>query len=48
VLLLILISNLSESEMFRGILFQNILLLYSFTAVSARLTLQRVDMAAES
>jgi len=45
-LFLILISNLSESEMFRGILFQNILLLYSITAVSARLTMHRVEMTA--
>ncbi|MDY7578263.1 O-antigen ligase family protein [Herbaspirillum sp. RTI4] len=42
-LILILISNLSESEMFRGVLFQNIFFLYSSTAISARLTLHRME-----
>lgn len=42
-LILILISNLSESEVFRGVLFQNIFFLYSSTSISARLTLHRME-----
>ena len=44
-LILILISNLSESEVFRGVLFQNIFFIYSSTAISARLTLHRMEQA---
>ncbi|WP_051516386.1 O-antigen ligase [Herbaspirillum sp. RV1423] len=44
-LILILISNLSESEMFRGVLFQNIFFLYSSTEISARLTVYRMEQA---
>ncbi|MBO9535756.1 O-antigen ligase family protein [Herbaspirillum sp.] len=42
-LILILISNLSESEVFRGVLFQNIFFLYSSTSISARLTVHRMQ-----
>jgi len=42
ILFLILISNLSESEVFRGVLFQNIFFLYSSTSISARLSLHRM------
>jgi len=45
-LILILISNLSESEVFRGVLFQNIFFIYSSTAISARLTLHRMEQTA--
>lgn len=45
-LILILISNLSESEMFRGVLFQNIFFIYSSTAISARITVDRMEKAA--
>ena len=45
-LILILISNLSESEVFRGVLFQNIFFIYSSTAISARLTVDRMEKAA--
>lgn len=44
-LILILISNLSESEVFRGVLFQNIFFLYSSTSISARLTVHRMEQA---
>ncbi|RFB73781.1 MULTISPECIES: O-antigen ligase family protein [unclassified Herbaspirillum] len=44
-LILILISNLSESEMFRGVLFQNIFFIYSSTAISARITVHRMEKA---
>jgi len=44
-LILILISNLSESEVFRGVLFQNIFFIYSSTAISARLTINKMELA---
>jgi O-antigen ligase len=44
-LILILISNLSESEVFRGVLFQNIFFLYSSTSISARLTVHKMEQA---
>ena len=44
-LILILISNMSESEVFRGVLFQNIFFIYSSIAISARLTLHRMEQA---
>jgi exopolysaccharide production protein ExoQ len=44
-LILILISNLSESEVFRGVMFQNIFFIYSSTAISARLTVDRAEKA---
>ena len=44
-LILILISNLSESEVFRGVLFQNIFFIYSSTAISARLTIDYMEHA---
>lgn len=44
-LILILISNLSESEVFRGVLFQNIFFIYSSTAISARLSGYRLEQA---
>ncbi|MFZ1181694.1 MAG: O-antigen ligase family protein [Herbaspirillum sp.] len=43
ILVLILISNLSESAVFRGVMFQNILFIYSSTAVSAQLMLYRIQ-----
>lgn len=47
-LILILISNLSESEVFRGVLFQNIFFIYSSTAISARITLHKMEQAEQS
>ncbi|WP_050466549.1 O-antigen ligase family protein [Herbaspirillum chlorophenolicum] len=47
-LILILISNLSESEVFRGVLFQNIFFLYSSTSISARLTVHRMQLARQA
>lgn len=41
-LVLILVSNLSESALFRGVMFQNILFIYSSIAVSARSMLHRI------
>jgi exopolysaccharide production protein ExoQ len=38
----ILISNISESELFRGVSFQNILFIVSSVAVSSRLTMHRM------
>lgn len=43
ILVPILISNLTESAMFRGVMFQNILFIYSSIAISARLTLHRMQ-----
>lgn len=40
-LLFILISNITESELFRGISFQNILFIFSSVVVSSRLTMYR-------
>jgi exopolysaccharide production protein ExoQ len=41
IFLLILVSNSSESELFRGLMFQNIFFIYSSTQISARLNLAR-------
>ena len=45
-LLFILISNITESELFRGISFQNILFIFSSVVVSSRLTMYRRTQAA--
>lgn len=47
-LILILVSNLSESEVFRGVLFQNIFFIYSSTAISARLTEHRLMQTSQA
>ncbi len=41
----ILISNISESELFRGISFQNILFIFSSVIISSRLTVHRIVQA---
>lgn len=44
-LLFILISNITESELFRGVSFQNILFIFSSVVVSSRLTMHRRTQA---
>lgn len=41
IFILIVISNISESEVFRGVLFQNIFFIYSSTAISSALNVIR-------
>jgi exopolysaccharide production protein ExoQ len=41
----ILISNISESELFRGLSFQNVLFIISSVAISSRLTMHRMTRA---
>jgi len=43
IFLLIAISNTSESELFRGLMFQNMFFIYSSTQISARLNLARLE-----
>lgn len=43
----ILVSNISESELFRGVAFQNILFIFSSVVISSRLTLHKLGLASE-